>query len=62
MRRSIVLAAALAIAAGTAHAESVIRYGISLADIPLTAGQPDAARVPINSPGIPSTTRWSHGR
>ncbi|TDR93614.1 ABC transporter substrate-binding protein [Enterovirga rhinocerotis] len=41
MRRSIFLAAALAISVGTAQAESVIRYGISLADIPLTAGQPD---------------------
>src|SRR5213592_2175937 len=24
-----------------AHAESVVRYGISMADIPLTTGQPD---------------------
>jgi peptide/nickel transport system substrate-binding protein len=42
MRYSIFLAAALVAAAtGAPRAESVIRYGISLADIPLTAGQPD---------------------
>lgn len=29
------------IAGAPAHAESVVRYGISLADIPLTSGQPD---------------------
>jgi peptide/nickel transport system substrate-binding protein len=38
-------AAALAIGIGlpakSAHAESVVRYGISMADIPLTTGQPD---------------------
>src|SRR5947208_14603160 len=36
---------ALAIGAGlpakSSHAESVVRYGISMADIPLTTGQPD---------------------
>jgi peptide/nickel transport system substrate-binding protein len=31
---------ALALHAG-AHAETVARYGISMADIPLTTGQPD---------------------
>ena len=46
-RNSILLfAVALAIGAGLsaappAHAESVVRYGISMADIPLTTGQPD---------------------
>ena len=40
---SIFLAAiAIAIGAGLpARAESVVRYGISMADIPLTTGQPD---------------------
>src|SRR3979490_2353759 len=42
MRRLIVAASfALALAAIPAAAESVIRYGISLADIPQTTGQPD---------------------
>src|SRR6202795_3367035 len=42
MRRLIVAASfALAAAAIPAQAESVVRYGISLADIPLTSGQPD---------------------
>ena len=45
-RNSILLAAAaLAIGVGLpaapARAESVVRYGISMADIPLTTGQPD---------------------
>ena len=45
-RNSILLiAAALAISVGLpaapARAESVVRYGISMADIPLTTGQPD---------------------
>src|SRR5438876_9155851 len=45
-RNSILLAAmAFAIGAGLpalpAQAETVVRYGISLADIPLTTGQPD---------------------
>src|SRR5260370_38090114 len=45
-RNSMLLAAlALAIGAGLsavpARAESVVRYGISMADIPLTTGQPD---------------------
>ncbi|HMN70477.1 MAG TPA: ABC transporter substrate-binding protein [Rhodoblastus sp.] len=35
------VAAAFALAASAAKAESVIRYGISMADIPLTTGQPD---------------------
>src|SRR3981189_102661 len=38
-------AAALAVGIGlptiSAHAETVVRYGISMADIPLTTGQPD---------------------
>src|SRR3979490_303509 len=42
MRRLIVAASfALAVAAIPAQAESVVRYGISMADIPLTTGQPD---------------------
>src|SRR5258708_7245432 len=45
-RNSILLAAfAIAIGAGLpalpAQAESIVRYGISMADIPLTTGQPD---------------------
>src|SRR6202171_5696927 len=45
-RNSMLLAAAaFAIATAlpifSAHAESVVRYGISMADIPLTTGQPD---------------------
>src|SRR5256884_9441418 len=45
-RNSILIAAAaLAVVAGwtapSAHAESIVRYGISMADIPLTTGQPD---------------------
>jgi peptide/nickel transport system substrate-binding protein len=40
--RRIVLGTALAAAVTTmAQAESVVRYGISMADIPLTSGQPD---------------------
>jgi peptide/nickel transport system substrate-binding protein len=41
--RLLALAASLAFAFSTmpADAESVVRYGISLADIPLTSGQPD---------------------
>ena len=44
MRRSSVLVAAFALAslsALPAHAETVVRYGISMADVPLTTGQPD---------------------
>ena len=43
VRNSIILAALAAViaAAAPAHAESVVRYGISMADIPLTTGQPD---------------------
>ncbi|MEA2882925.1 MAG: peptide/nickel transport system substrate-binding protein, partial [Bradyrhizobium sp.] len=43
VRNSIFLAAfAVAMtAAMPVHAESVVRYGISMADIPLTTGQPD---------------------
>ncbi|NEV02966.1 ABC transporter substrate-binding protein, partial [Bradyrhizobium sp. UFLA 03-164] len=45
-RNSILMAAmALALTAGwpgiSARAESIVRYGISMADIPLTTGQPD---------------------
>src|SRR5215213_11402840 len=41
MKRVLALLAGLLIGISTASAESVIRYGISLADIPLTSGQPD---------------------
>src|ERR1700677_947811 len=46
IRNTILVATmALAIAAGLgargAQAETVVRYGISMADIPLTTGQPD---------------------
>ena len=37
----IFAAAALAALVTQVHAESVVRYGISMADIPLTTGQPD---------------------
>ena len=43
-RNSMLLAAAavaLGLSAISAQAESVVRYGISMADIPLTTGQPD---------------------
>jgi peptide/nickel transport system substrate-binding protein len=41
MKRVLALLAGLLIGISTASAESVIRYGISLADIPQTTGQPD---------------------
>ena len=43
VRNSILLAAVAAVlgAAAPAAAQSVVRYGISMADIPLTTGQPD---------------------
>src|SRR3954463_15766188 len=42
MKRTFALmAAALLLGIAPAAAESVVRYGISLADIPLTTGQPD---------------------
>jgi peptide/nickel transport system substrate-binding protein len=46
VRNSMLLAVtALAFAAGLpalpAQAETIVRYGISMADIPLTTGQPD---------------------
>src|SRR4029078_4750245 len=46
-RNSMLLVAAMALAIGAvlpatpAQAESVVRYGISMADIPMTTGQPD---------------------
>jgi peptide/nickel transport system substrate-binding protein len=40
-RWTLALPLALAFAFAPAAAETVVRYGISLADIPLTAGQPD---------------------
>jgi len=39
--KALATAAAFALAASVAHAESVVRYAISMADIPLTTGQPD---------------------
>ena len=44
--------------AGAVHAETVARYGISMADIPLTTGQPDRGAGPTASPATRSTTRW----
>src|SRR4051812_49560488 len=44
IRHSMLLIAATALAIGAglpAKAESIVRYGISMADIPLTTGQPD---------------------
>ena len=42
VRNSMLVAAlAMALSAISAHAETVVRYGISMADIPLTTGQPD---------------------
>src|SRR5712675_1567954 len=45
LKTMLLAAAALAVGIGlpaqSAHAESVVRYGISMADIPLTTGQPD---------------------
>jgi peptide/nickel transport system substrate-binding protein len=42
MLKRLALSAAIALSlASGAQAESVVRYGISLADIPLTSGQPD---------------------
>ena len=41
MRRAVLSALILACSALAAPAETVVRYGISLADIPLTTGQPD---------------------
>src|SRR3984893_16940563 len=38
---SVALAVCLGMKANSAEAETVVRYGISLADIPLTTGQPD---------------------
>jgi len=38
---ALALAAAISAWSGSARAESVVRYAISLADIPLTTGQPD---------------------
>src|SRR3977135_1845189 len=43
-RNSMLLAAAalaVSLSAATAQAETVLRYGISMADIPQTTGQPD---------------------
>ena len=38
---SVALAVCLGLTANSAQAETVVRYGISMADIPLTTGQPD---------------------
>ena len=62
MHRTLLAAlATLSLTVG-ARAESVIRYGISLADIPLTSGQPDRGAGLTSSPATRSTTRWSPGR
>jgi peptide/nickel transport system substrate-binding protein len=41
MKRIAVFILAAAFSAASAHAESVVRYGISMADIPQTTGRPD---------------------
>ena len=47
VRNSLLVAAVamavsvMTLSAMSAHAESVVRYGMSMADIPLTTGQPD---------------------
>ena len=42
VRISMLLAVlAMALSVISAHAESVVRYGMSMADVPLTTGQPD---------------------
>ena len=38
---TLTLAASLGLGAKSVNAETVVRYGISMADIPLTTGQPD---------------------
>ncbi|MGA9091787.1 MAG: ABC transporter substrate-binding protein, partial [Bradyrhizobium sp.] len=38
---ALTLAVGLSLPAVSARAETVVRYGISMADIPLTTGQPD---------------------
>jgi len=51
--RNLILALSMALAvcfglkANSAEAETVVRYGISMADIPLTTGQPDRGADPI---------------
>lgn len=42
--RALLPALAFALA-GSAFGETVVRYGISMADIPLTSGQPDRGTV-----------------
>ena len=37
----LVTALAVSLSALSAHAETVVRYGMSMADVPLTTGQPD---------------------
>ena len=66
-RRSILAGAsalALPVGFGTpARAEEkVVRYGISMADIPLTTGQPDRGAGAYQFTGLRSTIRWSRGR
>jgi len=62
MKRILALVTGAVLMTSPAFAESVIRYGISLADIPQTTGQPDRGQGPINSPATRSTTRSSRGR
>ena len=42
------LALARSLRVGSAGAETVVRYGISIVDIPLTAGQPPLSRQASN--------------
>ena len=66
MRRALLvlpLAGVLAgVLAGPVQAETVARYAISMADIPLTTGQPDRGPAPTSSPATRSTTRSSPGK
>jgi len=56
--RSFVGTSALAALPMPAFAqEKVVRFGISMADVPLTTGQPTAALAPTSSPGSRSTIR-----
>ena len=55
--RSSLFVAAIAVAIGAAapaQAETVVRYGISMADVPLTTGQPDRG---VNRPGLSVSPR-----
>ena len=61
--RTLAAAALAAITLGSAaKAETVLRYGISTADIPLMSGQPDRGAGAYSSAATRSMTRWSPGK